>query len=109
MPADAVSLEALGWDDGWASELERLDDDKLIPGRIAAQHRGVYVLWTETGEVRAEVSGRLRYDLAPTHGLPAVGDWVAARPTPHGGRSRPGNARSRLHAICVTQGACAVG
>jgi ribosome biogenesis GTPase / thiamine phosphate phosphatase len=87
LSANAVPLEALGWDEQWASELERLEDDKLIPGRIAAQHRGVYVLWTGAGEVRAEVSGRLRYDLAPTHGLPAVGDWVAARPTPHGDRA----------------------
>lgn len=84
---DAVHLEELGWDADWATELERLGEDNLTAGRIAAQHRGAYTLWTEQGELRAEVSGKLRYELAPYHGLPAVGDWVAARPTPHGDRA----------------------
>jgi ribosome biogenesis GTPase / thiamine phosphate phosphatase len=84
---DALALEALGWDAAWASELERLGDHNLIPGRIAAQHRGAYVLWTERGELRAEVSGRLRYALAPVHGLPTVGDWVGAAADPSSDRA----------------------
>ena len=84
---DAPSLEELGWDEGWASELALLEDDNFIAGRIAAQHRGAYVVWTELGELRAEASGRLRYDLAPVSGLPAVGDWVAASPTPNRDRA----------------------
>jgi ribosome biogenesis GTPase / thiamine phosphate phosphatase len=89
---DALALEALGWDDVWASELERLGDDNLIPGRIAAQHRGAYTLWTGLGELRAEVSGRLRYDLAPVHGLPTVGDWVGAS-------ADPGSDRAVVHVV----------
>ena len=46
---DAPSVELLGWDDRWQSELERLDDDNLIPARIAAQHRGEYVAWSPNG------------------------------------------------------------
>ena len=74
-----ATLEELGWDERWSSELERLDEDNLIAGRIAAQHRGEYVLWTDDGELRAELPGRIRYDAAVTGVLPAVGDWVAAR------------------------------
>jgi ribosome biogenesis GTPase len=74
-----ATLQELGWDDGWSSELERLDEDNLVAGRIAAQHRGEYVLWTATGELRAELPGRIRYDAGVTGVLPAVGDWVAAR------------------------------
>jgi ribosome biogenesis GTPase len=72
-------IEALGWDDAWASELARLEDDNLIPARVAAQHRGEFVLWSEAGELRAELPGRLRYDAGVGGSLPAVGDWVAAQ------------------------------
>jgi ribosome biogenesis GTPase len=74
-----ATLQELGWDDTWASGLERFEDDNLIPGRVAAQYRGEYVVWTETGEVRAEAAGRLRYERSVGGELPAVGDWVALR------------------------------
>jgi ribosome biogenesis GTPase / thiamine phosphate phosphatase len=77
-------LNDLGWDDRWASQLGELNDEQLIAGRVAAQHRGVYVLWTELGEAHAELAGRLRHDLEIGAELPAVGDWVAVRPHPSG-------------------------
>jgi hypothetical protein len=55
----SLPLEALGWDADWASPFEQLEDDKLIPARVAAQHRGVYILWSADGELRARASGRL--------------------------------------------------
>jgi ribosome biogenesis GTPase len=74
------ALEALGWDAGLASAFEQLQDDQLIPGRIAAQHRGEYVLFTEEGELRAKAAGRLFYDHEVGGQLPAVGDWVGVTP-----------------------------
>ena len=76
---DDATLQELGWDDAWASELEQLGEDNLVAGRIAAQHRGEFVLWTAAGELRAELPGRIRYDAGVSGVLPAVGDWVAAR------------------------------
>lgn len=77
MPA----LEALGWDADWASTFEQLEDDNLIPARVAAQHRGSYVVWSEEGELRAKAAGRMFYVHEVGEPLPAVGDWVAvARP-----------------------------
>jgi ribosome biogenesis GTPase len=74
-------LEALGWDAAWAAELEQLGEDNLIPARVAAQHRGSFVVWSETGELRAKAAGRLYYAHDVGALLPAVGDWVAgARP-----------------------------
>jgi ribosome biogenesis GTPase / thiamine phosphate phosphatase len=74
-------LEALGWDVAWAAELEQLGEDNLIPARVAAQHRGSFVVWSETGELRAKAAGRLYYAHDVGALLPAVGDWVAvARP-----------------------------
>jgi ribosome biogenesis GTPase / thiamine phosphate phosphatase len=77
---DAPSVELLGWDEHWQSELERLDDDNLIPARIAAQHRGEYVAWSADGEFRAQLSGRLFHDAEVGGPMPAVGDWTAIRP-----------------------------
>ena len=77
---DAPSVEQLGWDEQWQSELERLDDHNLISGRIAAHHRGEYVVWSEPGELRAAAAGRMLYDVDIGAPLPAVGDWVAIRP-----------------------------
>ena len=81
------SLDALGWDAGRQSELEQLEDDNLIPARVAAQHRGAYVLWTAAGELHAQATGRMRYDAGVGGPLPAVGDWVAARTTAEGDRA----------------------
>ena len=80
-------LESLGWDAGWASELEGLEQPDLIPGRVAAQHRGEYAVWTESGDVRAEVAGALQYQRAVGGVLPAVGDWVGLRGRMEGGRA----------------------
>ena len=76
MPASSA-LEALGWDADWASAFEQLEEDNSIPARVAAQHRGSYVLWTETGELHAQPAGRMFYAHETGGPLPAVGDWVA--------------------------------
>ena len=75
MPA----LEDLGWDATAASALDELQDDNLFPARVAAQHRGEYVLFGEGGELRAKAAGRLLYDREVGGELPAVGDWVGVR------------------------------
>jgi ribosome biogenesis GTPase / thiamine phosphate phosphatase len=71
------ALEALGWDAGWQSAFEQLEEDNLIPARVAAQHRGAYELWSESGEINARASGRLFYEHeVGDNVVPAVGDWV---------------------------------
>lgn len=77
MPA----LDELGWDDAWASALEQLQEDNLVPARVAAQHRGAYVVWSADGEVRARATGRLFYEHEVGEPVPAVGDWVGLRET----------------------------
>jgi ribosome biogenesis GTPase len=72
-------MNDLGWDERFADELAQLEDKSLIPARVAAQHRGSYVLWSETGELRGRAVGRLFYDRAVGGVVPAVGDWVGIR------------------------------
>ena len=77
MPA----LEALGWDAAWQSAFEQLEDDNLIPARVAAQHRGAYSVWSAGGELGARAAGRLFYEHEVGDSVvPAVGDWVAVTP-----------------------------
>jgi ribosome biogenesis GTPase len=74
------ALEELGWDTDWASSFEQLEDD-LVPARIAAQHRGAYLVWSAKGELRARAAGRLFYAHEVGAPIPAVGDWVGLRET----------------------------
>jgi ribosome biogenesis GTPase len=75
------ALNELGWDADWAATLEQLEHDNLIPARVAAQHRGAYVVWTGDGELRARAAGRLFYQHEVGAPVPAVGDWVGVRET----------------------------
>jgi ribosome biogenesis GTPase len=73
------ALEELGWDADWLSSFEQLQDDHLIAARVAAQHRGAYVVWSADGELRARAAGRLFYAHEVGEPSPAVGDWVGVR------------------------------
>jgi ribosome biogenesis GTPase len=57
---------------GWNAQLVENLEPGLVPGRVAAVHRGAYDVWTERGSVRSRLPGRLVHD-----GLDVgVGDWV---------------------------------
>jgi ribosome biogenesis GTPase len=83
---DPTSLRALGWDDERERQFEHHAAAGLAPGRVAAEHRGGFEVCTADGETFAIASGRLEDDALLAGGLPAVGDWVAARHEP-GGRA----------------------
>jgi len=70
-------LSTLGWSPGRHEEFEPYAAGGLVPARVAAQHRGAYVVYAEGGERPAEVAGRLRHDAGSVSDFPAVGDWVA--------------------------------
>jgi ribosome biogenesis GTPase / thiamine phosphate phosphatase len=78
-------LETYGWSDALQRDFASQAEAGLIAGRVIVQQRGLYGLVTASGEVRAEISGRLARE-AEAGGYPAVGDWVAADP-PTGGVS----------------------
>ena len=48
----------------------------LERARVIAQDRDIYKVKTETKELKAEVSGRFRYETSSVSDFPAVGDYV---------------------------------
>ena len=70
-----MNLHDLGWDASFAEAFEPYRRDNLIPARVAARHHGPCELLSELGRLGGVPAGRLAHD-----DLPAVGDWVAARP-----------------------------
>lgn len=86
------SLESLGWGPFFAEGFQPLAREGLSPGRVSEEHTHLYRVWTEDGELLAEVSGKVRYEATGRQDFPAVGDWVAVRP-------RPGEGRATIHAI----------
>ena len=85
------ALRDLGWTDSHTTDFEPHAVEGFLPARVAAQHRGAYILFTELGELRAEASGRLEHE-ADADGMPAVGDWVAIA-------ARPDEGAATIHAV----------
>jgi ribosome biogenesis GTPase / thiamine phosphate phosphatase len=73
----SYDLQRLGWSPFFAEPFQQYEAEGLVPGRVAVQERGSYLVYTEEGERWAEVTGRLRHDAASAAEFPAVGDWVA--------------------------------
>jgi ribosome biogenesis GTPase len=86
------ALDDFGWSDSHTTEFEPHALEGFLPARVAAQHRGVYILFSELGELRAEASGRLEHEAAGADEMPAVGDWVAVA-------ARPDEGAATIHAI----------
>lgn len=74
-----MQLALLGWDQTLASDFTPYSSAGLTAGRVILQHNHIYTIATESGDIHAQVSGRLRHDSASPDELPAVGDWVALR------------------------------
>jgi ribosome biogenesis GTPase len=70
-----LSLHDLGWDTSWEDAFEPYNGDGHVPARVAVRHHGPMELYTELGRLGGIPAGRLGDD-----DLPAVGDWVVARP-----------------------------
>ena len=68
-------LRAHGWDGHFEAAFAALGSSELRPARVVEEQRGMFRVVSASGELRAEIAGRLRQPGAGP--LPAVGDWVA--------------------------------
>jgi ribosome biogenesis GTPase / thiamine phosphate phosphatase len=82
-------LSALGWNARLAAHFDELHDepggDNALPGRIAREDRGRYLVLSERGEQTATLAGRYRHTALGRGELPTVGDWVVLRLSAEGG------------------------
>jgi ribosome biogenesis GTPase len=72
-----MNLMAMGLTETIKSNFDKLKtSDDVIIGRIALEHKRMYRVWTEVGELLCEVSGRFSFAAQNREDYPAVGDWV---------------------------------
>lgn len=67
-------LYKIGLNDHFAQEATLYED--LYLARVLVQHKDLYKVITENGEIQAEVSGKMGFMSKDTADYPAVGDWV---------------------------------
>lgn len=77
-----VDLTIYGWDAGWETAFRPYAAQGLTPARVAIEYNHLLRLYTTSGDVRAQHSGKLLHSAAGRHAMAAVGDWVAIRRTP---------------------------
>jgi len=74
-----MTLDALGWSERRQTEFASHSAAGLAPGRVVAEHRSHFQVATNSLEVAAGTSGRLRKGAALRSDLPGVGDFVGVR------------------------------
>jgi ribosome biogenesis GTPase / thiamine phosphate phosphatase len=85
-------LEQWGWRSSMETPMAAYRAEGLTSGRVALEHKHMYRVYTEQGEVLAEVSGKLRFQAVGREDFPAVGDWVAVS-------VRESEGRATIHGI----------
>ncbi|MGE5297364.1 MAG: ribosome small subunit-dependent GTPase A [Solirubrobacterales bacterium] len=74
-----MTLSDFGFDPWFESRAAELSLDGCRFARVSAVDRGSYLIKGESGEVPAELSGKLSHETDRPVDLPCVGDWVTAR------------------------------
>ncbi len=74
-----MTLEALGWSGRRQAEFAAHAAEGLVPGRVVGEHRSHYRVATDSTELTAGTTGRIRNTAAQRSDLPGVGDFVALR------------------------------
>jgi ribosome biogenesis GTPase / thiamine phosphate phosphatase len=60
--------------------LAQKQSEEMIIGRVALEHKHMYRVWTEHGDLLCEVSGKFNFEALSREDYPAVGDWVMLKP-----------------------------
>jgi ribosome biogenesis GTPase / thiamine phosphate phosphatase len=84
-------LSNYGWDKFFELNFQPYSADGYKAGRVVLEYNHLYRVYTEQGELLADVAGKLRHEAASRADLPVVGDWVVVQP-----RSEEGKATIQL-------------
>ncbi|SHJ48994.1 ribosome biogenesis GTPase [Geosporobacter subterraneus DSM 17957] len=72
-----MDLKVLGWNSDYETYFQQHYGQGYVPGRVTVEHKRIYRVLTEQGEILAELKGKLRYAATGREDFPAVGDWAA--------------------------------
>ncbi|WP_139491406.1 ribosome small subunit-dependent GTPase A [Brevibacillus dissolubilis] len=96
MNKQVYTLTALGFTPAFEQAFQPYAAEGYHVGRVALEHKRLYRVYTEQGEVLAEVAGKMRYNALGREDYPAVGDWVVISP-------RYEEQKATIHAILPRQ------
>jgi len=72
-----MNISDLGWNKFFEENFREFAAQGFIPARVSEEHKSNYRLFSDHGELSAEVSGKYRFSVESRGQFPAVGDWVA--------------------------------
>ena len=76
-----MNLVTMGLTDKVKNDFDHVKtSEELVLGRVALEHKHLYRVWTEQGELLCEVSGKFSFQAQNREDFPAVGDWVCLKP-----------------------------
>ncbi|MFC0216629.1 ribosome small subunit-dependent GTPase A [Paenibacillus chartarius] len=81
-----------GWNAKWEDVFDPWRKEGLEPARVVLEHKHTYTVVTSSGELLAEITGRMRHLASGRADYPAVGDWVAVA-------ARSNEGRAAIHGI----------
>jgi ribosome biogenesis GTPase len=81
----SIDIAAWGWDELWektlqAAAAEVTTSDRLVPGRVVADSRGLFQVAAGPGIAWSRPTGKLWSRIADTPEVPVTGDWVLVEP-----------------------------
>ncbi len=82
-----MNLIKLGWNPLLNQYFQEFRKQGLFPARIAKEHKLLYLVYSEQGELRAEISGKFRHRTLSRSSFPKVGDWVVVTVRPEEGKA----------------------
>ncbi|WNS73899.1 ribosome small subunit-dependent GTPase A [Bacillus sp. DTU_2020_1000418_1_SI_GHA_SEK_038] len=87
-----MNLNMIGYNEFFEKEFEAYEADGFTVGRVSLEHKRMYRVWTEEGEILCEVSGKFSYVATAREDYPAVGDWVVIK-------ARQAEGRGTIHKV----------
>ena len=78
----SIDLTIYGWSEFFEESFKSHAEHGHMCGRVALEHKNFFRVYTQYGELLAEISGKLRHNAVSRKDLPAVGDWVVIRAQP---------------------------
>jgi ribosome biogenesis GTPase len=80
-------LSDYGWNQFFEAHFQPYSAVGYKAGRVVLEYNHLYRVYTEHGELLADIAGKLRHEATSRADLPVVGDWVVVEPRPEEGKA----------------------